>query len=243
MKKENPPAGKSRPEYHMVKEFIATLLDKGDTPPNGKLPSERELCERFGINRNSVRHAFRVLEREGAVYRAGRRGWFASGRRLVLHLSPDYINFDRLVRSQGMTPAWTILDQNTLTATGELSTLMNVAPGTPLYFSREVGLVDGRRVYYDESYFLAGRCPGILPKLTHRPTTDVWREDYGVGVIQESLRMRPVSLHSHVSEHLEVTTGTPGLFIRSIKKAPDTTIIWLEYTFWRYDAIELRLES
>ena len=57
------------------------------------------------------------------------------------------------------------------------------------------------------------------------------------------MRIRPVSLHSHVSEHLGVSTGTPGLFIRSIKTDPDEVVIWLEYTFWRYDAVELRLEK
>jgi DNA-binding GntR family transcriptional regulator len=236
------PNAKGRPEYHIVKEYISTLL-QNQTPPHGKLPSERELCDRFSINRNTVRHAMRVLEREGAVYRAGRRGWFASGRRLVHHLSQGFVNFDRLVRSQGMAPSWTILEQTELPATGELSTLMNIPESTPLYFSQEVGSVDGRRVYYDESYFLASRCPGILPKLTDRPTTDVWREDYGVEVIRENLRMRPVSLHSHVAKHLEVTTGTPGLFLRSIKTDPDRITIWLDFTFWRYDAIELRMES
>ncbi|WDP92229.1 MAG: GntR family transcriptional regulator [Desulfobacter sp.] len=233
---------KSQPEYYRVKEYITGLLN-GTVPAHGKLPSERELCEKFSVNRNTVRHAMRILEREGAIYSAGRRGWFAGGRRLVLHLSRNFVNFDRLVRSQNMHPEWEIIDQGKIPATGELSTLLQAPETTPLYFSNEVGLVDGRKVYYDENYFPAARCPGILPKLTDRPTTDVWREDYKVASIKEYMRIRPIVLHSHVSEHLGVSAGTPGLFIRSIRTDPDKEVIWLEYTFWRSDAIELRLEN
>ena len=234
---------KRQPEYHKIKAYIVDLLENGGTPAHGKLPSERQLCEQFDANRNTVRHALRVLEREGLVYRSGRKGWFAGGRRLVHHLSRGFVNFDRLARSQEMHPSWTIVDQGEIPATGELATLMDLPEQTPLYYSNEIGLIDGRPVYYDESYFLARACPGILPKLPDRPTTDIWREDYGVEVIRENLRMRPVRLHSHVSEQLGVSVGTPGLFIRSIKTSPGKKIIWLEYTFWRYDAIELRLEN
>lgn len=234
---------KRQPEYHKIKEHISRLLKAEQTPPHSRLPSERELCDLFSANRNTVRHAMRVLEREGAIYRIDRRGWFASGRRLVHHLSDGFVNFDKLVRSQGMDPSWIILEHGEMHASGELSTLFGVNENTPLYYANEVGLVDGLRVYYDESYFLASACPGILPKLADRPTTDIWREDYSICVIRKSHRIRPVSLHSLASKRLEVSTGTPGLFMRSIKTSPNGQVVWIAYTFWRYDALELRQDD
>lgn len=53
--------------YERVLEQIKRLIEQGDLKPGDRLPSERELAERIGLSRASLREAFRVLEVEGIV--------------------------------------------------------------------------------------------------------------------------------------------------------------------------------
>lgn len=53
--------------YEEVIAQIKALLREGKYQPGDKLPSERELSERLGVNRNAVREAIRALTLLGAI--------------------------------------------------------------------------------------------------------------------------------------------------------------------------------
>ncbi|HWC78661.1 MAG TPA: FadR/GntR family transcriptional regulator [Pseudonocardiaceae bacterium] len=58
-----------------IVEQIRTLIRTNQLRPGDRLPSERELCERMGVSRVTVREALRVLEAGGLVeIRVGARG-------------------------------------------------------------------------------------------------------------------------------------------------------------------------
>ena len=58
-----------------IVEQVKLLLRQGRLKPGDRLPSERELCERFGVSRVTVREALRVLEASGLIdIRVGARG-------------------------------------------------------------------------------------------------------------------------------------------------------------------------
>src|SRR3954470_8085558 len=59
----------------VIVEQMRILIREGKLVPGDRLPSERELCERFGVSRVTVREALRVLEANGLVeIRVGARG-------------------------------------------------------------------------------------------------------------------------------------------------------------------------
>ena len=59
----------------VIVDQIKLLLRQGRLKPGDRLPSERELCERFGVSRVTVREALRVLEANGLIdVRVGAKG-------------------------------------------------------------------------------------------------------------------------------------------------------------------------
>lgn len=62
----------------MVREFILNGLKRGDISPGEKLPPERELAERLGTSRATVRQALMILESELQVTRHVGRGTFVA---------------------------------------------------------------------------------------------------------------------------------------------------------------------
>jgi len=59
----------------VIVDQIKVLIRNGSLAPGDRLPSERELCQRFGVSRVTVREALRVLEVTGLVsIRVGAHG-------------------------------------------------------------------------------------------------------------------------------------------------------------------------
>ena len=59
----------------VIVDQVKVLIRDGRLQPGDRLPSERELCQRFGVSRVTVREALRVLEASGLVaIRVGAHG-------------------------------------------------------------------------------------------------------------------------------------------------------------------------
>lgn len=61
----------------VVKQITDSII-AGGLKPGDKLPTEPELCENFGIGRNSVREAIKILEAYGVVYIKRAEGTFVN---------------------------------------------------------------------------------------------------------------------------------------------------------------------
>lgn len=53
--------------YRQVLDKMLAILASGEYPPGSRLPPERELSERFGVSRPTIREAIIALEVKGAV--------------------------------------------------------------------------------------------------------------------------------------------------------------------------------
>lgn len=66
-----PPPLDRRPAYEQVADQLRESILRGDLPPGTPLPPERELTERFGVGRTTVREALRALQTRGLAVASG----------------------------------------------------------------------------------------------------------------------------------------------------------------------------
>jgi GntR family transcriptional regulator len=64
------------PLHHQVFRDLQSALDAGEWRPGDRMPTERELAERYGCSLITVRHALGELVREGRIERTRGRGTF-----------------------------------------------------------------------------------------------------------------------------------------------------------------------
>lgn len=66
----------SRPPYVQAAEVLRGEITSGRLKPGDKLPSARDLQERYGIASSTVQNALRMLKSEGLIYSVQGRGSF-----------------------------------------------------------------------------------------------------------------------------------------------------------------------
>ncbi len=70
--------GNPIPVYYQLKTLLTEEILSGVYGTDGRLPTEHELCERFGLSRTPVTHALTELAGEGVVLRRRRHGTFVN---------------------------------------------------------------------------------------------------------------------------------------------------------------------
>jgi DNA-binding FadR family transcriptional regulator len=76
---------KARRRYLDVAEAIATAITSGELPPGERLPSDREIAQRFGVSRPTVREGLLALEYAGLIDVRQGSGAYVTER----HTGPD----------------------------------------------------------------------------------------------------------------------------------------------------------
>jgi GntR family transcriptional regulator len=64
------------PVYEQIVRQIHDSVKSGTLTPNTPLPTVRQLAGDLAINRNTVARAYRILEDQGVILTAGRKGTF-----------------------------------------------------------------------------------------------------------------------------------------------------------------------
>lgn len=66
------------PMYRQIADRIAAGIEDGTYPPNRRVPSESELCERFDVSRRTVRAAYAILAERGLVVTSKGKGTYVA---------------------------------------------------------------------------------------------------------------------------------------------------------------------
>lgn len=70
------------PMYQQVKNYLIRKIESKEYAEGEKLPSERDLSDKFQVSRMTARNAIIELVKEGYVYRDGARGTIVSPRKV-----------------------------------------------------------------------------------------------------------------------------------------------------------------
>jgi GntR family transcriptional regulator len=205
------------PYFFQLKSLISKELDGGRWAPGDRIPSEADLCKRFGVSRATVRQALAELEREGRLRKEKGRGTFVSEPRSNAWFLQSSHGFYDEASDAGRTVTSKVLRNEVAPLPGWAALALGAAPGSDGVLLERLRAVDGEVVMYVESYLrteLAALVGGA--QLEHASLYQVLREGAGIEVAGGRRVVEATTAPAHLAKLLEIKRGSPLLYVEAI---------------------------
>ena len=156
------------PAYHSAFATLQAEIIDGVWTQGDCLPSEAELCARFGISRITISHALQLLDERGLISRQRGRGTFVLGgipektpvrvTDFAASMRAGLRDFRRSVAFAGLCPA-----------PEDMALVLRCRPETPVYHARRVDCDGDLPVACDALWIPREHAEGITPAMLKSP--------------------------------------------------------------------------
>jgi len=126
--------------YEQIAEYLRDLVT--DALPGDRLPSEAELCERFGVSRMTARQAMQLLASDGLIDRKRGAGTFVRAHPVLRDLGSP-LSFSGSMRARGMTASSETLEWGEVEPDPDERNALGLDEGSMGYVLERLRLADG----------------------------------------------------------------------------------------------------
>jgi DNA-binding GntR family transcriptional regulator len=228
-----------QPLYLRVYRLIADEIASGSLGPGDRLPSERELTERLGVSRATVRRALGELATDGLVEASAGRGSFVSTGPLV-EPPNALLSFTELGNRHGLRATARVLRLEARPATIEEAEMFGVAPGSDLVELERLRLLDAVPVAVDATRFPLARLPQALT--TDFSTASLYDalEEAGFPPVRAAYTVEALPAPEREGALLGIDVGEPTLVAETAAYDPSDRLVELARTHYRADRYRFR---
>ncbi|SFS13949.1 GntR family transcriptional regulator [Yoonia litorea] len=219
--------------YTRVATRIATDIDAGRYSEREALPPERALSDQFGVSRDTMRKAIKLLEEQGYLVSRRGSGTFVAPKTLRSAQSSidgwtDYSK--RLGRRAGQK----VLSVEIIAPPMAVAGLLSVTGGTSVVHVERVRYLDDLPLGVHESYL-------VLPQPKRLTRTALEREgslyhllekEFGIALAEATDTISAVAASSEDAKWLEVEPGSPLLRVERLTLSKD--LMPIEYSDMRH---------
>ncbi|NDJ79072.1 MAG: GntR family transcriptional regulator, partial [Chloroflexi bacterium] len=149
----------SQPLHAQLKEALTNAIMRGEYKPGDKLPSQRHLCEQYGMSHMTVRRAINELVNDGVIYSIPGKGLFVK----TVEYATLYGLHEHISRL-GMTASTHVLDAKLIHASTIMAEMLHVPVGTTLVYLHRLRYADGDPLAITTAYLPHHLCPDLLEK-------------------------------------------------------------------------------
>ncbi len=196
-------------KHYQLREILLDMIER-EFAVDDCIPSERELCARYGLARMTVRQALDHLVNEGRLYRVHGKGTFVARPKIGMQLR--LASFTADMRARGMQPGSVDISRQLMPAGRHVAVELGLAPDDPVHVIERLRTADGVPMAIERNYYPAELTPGLLDEpLTDVSLFTVLTERYGLVFDDGEQVVEAGIADASDAELLEVPTGSAVL--------------------------------
>lgn len=203
--------GSAVPFYQQLKDLLTQAIKRHALRPGARLPSERELCERFDVSRLTVRRALTDLINAGVVFTQPGKGTYIQTPKLEQGIQ-QLGGLTEDLRRRGYTVTSRVLQVALGPASVRTSDSMRLPVQAAVVLLERLRLVNDEPLAIERCYLNHRLCPGITAHDLTRSLYSILRQTYGLTISRAEQTYEAVSAGRREAELLGVSRGAPLLF-------------------------------
>jgi GntR family transcriptional regulator len=227
------------PKGQQLREILEGLL--ATLEPGSALPSERELAERYGVARMTVRSEVDRLTQEGAIYRLHGRGTFVAEPRVAQAYTLS--SFSEDMRARGMEPHSTVRAVGVIDAGVALASQLEIPAGAAVVRVDRVRFADDEPMAVEQVYLPVARFPDIDSADWSGGSLFELLAERGVRLRDADQRVVAVAIEGDDAAVLGVPSGEAGLRFASLARDVDGQPVYSAVSLFRGDRYEIELRQ
>lgn len=225
------------PLYQQLQRALREAIEKRLLDADDALPAERDLAEKFGVSRITVRKAIDGLVGEGLLVRQHGSGTFVRPR--VEKNFSKLTSFSEDMRARGRKPRSVWLHRAAGTVTPEEALALRLSPGTPVFRFHRIRFADDAPMAIEYATVVAS-CLGSIDAVD----TSLYAalESTGNRPVRALQRLRAVLLTADQADKLGAKERDAGLLVERLGFLADRRAVEFSQSFYRGDTYDFVAE-
>lgn len=207
---------KMLPLYLQIASHLIEQIEAGIYTPGTRLPSEREMSLSLSVQRETVRQALAVLEKEGLITRRHGSGTYIAEPKIerdAARLFP----FTRAMQRKGFRPGARVIQLEKILCSPSVGHELDLPVTASVYYIQRLRTVNQEPVVLENAYIPAEIFPEIDRfDLTARSMYEVMETEYGSRVSQARQSLEAVAATEFEAGLLELKKGDPLMLERRL---------------------------
>jgi len=171
------------PYYYQIYCDLSSFIKNGKTKGGDKLPSEKELCQKYNVSRTTIRQALRELEFNGLINRERGKGTFI-GKTIESRFLQSFSSIVDELHNKGVTTKTKIINNSVIFPTNRIADNLGISTRKKVIFIKRLVCVEGNPLYLTNAYYPHDVFKKIDSKLVRdKSFTRIIKEDFGIEVL------------------------------------------------------------
>jgi GntR family transcriptional regulator len=205
--------------YYQIKEILIKKIKDNEWPVNTKMPTERELCEMFGVSRITVRQALDEMKNEGYLYRKQGKGTFVTTPKLETRLN-NFYSFSEEIKKMGSKPGTEIISFDVVECCDTLSQYLELEKGAKAYAIKRLRLAFDEPFALEISYIPYDMVMGMTKEEVEKNGLyNTLKNTFGITPNEATETFEAILTPSDVCPYLKVRKNSAALKLERITRA------------------------
>ncbi len=206
--------------YEQTQQSILDLIERKNYVAGDRIPSERDLAERCGVHRATVRRAIENLIELGILEKKGTSGTFIPApvvRRPVSRTALSH-SISEIVRQCGGEPGGKLLFFEENLAGQRISDRLGVEVGEPMFVIKRLRTVTDLPFCLETTWIPCQLVEGLVADdvLGNTSFYSLLKDRYGIEIGTSEATIHSATIGSRDASHLNLRSGEAALVVNSV---------------------------
>ena len=227
------------PLHIQIKDLIKSEIVNGKY--KDKIPSERELMERFSVSRSTIREAINHLVHEGILQKVHGKGTFIATKKSVQEWLNVLNSFTETVQNMGMKPGAKLLYTNTIAACEKVKSILKE---DSLFTLARLRTANELPIAIERHYY--GKKIGMQLQQYDLETSTIYNlieKELGIVIVEAEQIIRCKKISDEDAAHLKIERGTNVLSVERIITGLNAEPIEYYTSIFHPDIYSLRIKT